>query len=58
MGFIFGLIVVIFWIIQIVDCLKSNFSGYNKIVWILVLIFLGPLGAIVYYFLGQDQKIP
>ena len=58
MGFIFGLIVVIFWIIQIVDCLKSNFSGYNKIVWILVLIFLGPLGALVYYFLGKDQKIP
>jgi len=58
MGFIFGLIVVVFWIIQIVDCLKSNFSGYNKIVWILVLIFLGPLGALVYYFLGKDQKIP
>ena len=58
MGFIFGLIVVVFWIIQIVDCLKSNFSGYNKIVWILVLIFLGPFGALVYYFLGKDQKIP
>jgi len=57
MGFIFGLIVAVFWIIQLVDCIKSNFSGYNKIVWILVLIFLGPLGAIIYYFFGKDQKI-
>jgi hypothetical protein len=57
MGFIIGLIVAVYWIIQIVDCLKSNFSGYNKLIWILVLIFLGPLGAIFYSFIGKDQKI-
>ncbi len=57
MGFVIGLVVVVFSIVQIVDCLKSNFSGYNKIVWILALIFLGPLGALIYYFVGKDQKV-
>ena len=57
MGFIIGLIVTVYWIVQIVDCLKSDFSGYNKIIWILVLIFLGPLGAIIYFFVGKDQKL-
>jgi hypothetical protein len=57
MGFIIGLIITVYWIVQIVDCLKSDFSGYNKIIWILVLIFLGPLGAIIYSFVGKDQKI-
>jgi len=58
MGLIIGLVIAIFCIVQIVDCLKSNFSGYNKIIWIMVLIFLGPLGAIIYYIVGKDQKIP
>ena len=58
MGLIIGLVIAIFSIVQIIDCLKSNFSGYNKIIWILVLIFLGPLGAIIYYIVGKDQKIP
>jgi hypothetical protein len=57
MGFIIGLIITVYWIFQIVDCLKSSFAGYNKIIWILVLIFLGPLGAIFYSFIGKDQKI-
>lgn len=58
MGFILGLVIAVFCIMQIIDCLKSNFSGNNKIIWILVLIFLGPLGALIYYFVGKDQKIP
>jgi hypothetical protein len=57
MGFIIGLIVTVYWIVQIVDCLKSDFTGHNKIIWILVLIFLGPLGAIIYSFVGKDQKV-
>jgi hypothetical protein len=57
MGLIIGLIITVYWIIQIVDCLKSDFSGSNKIIWILVLILLGPLGAIIYSFVGKDQKI-
>ncbi len=41
----------IFWILMIIDCVKRKFKNENdKIVWILVLIFLQFLGAIIYYF--------
>ncbi|MBI2101183.1 PLDc_N domain-containing protein [Candidatus Woesearchaeota archaeon] len=60
MGFFmgFGLVVLaavlflfIFWLWMLVDCLKRDFKrDTDKIVWILVLIFLHLLGAIVYYF--------
>ena len=60
MGFFmgFGLVVLaavlflfVFWLWMLVDCLKRDFKkDYEKIVWILVLIFLHLLGAIIYYF--------
>jgi hypothetical protein len=40
----------IFWIWMIVDCAQRDFKGDNKVVWILILVFLGILGAIIYYF--------
>lgn len=46
----------VFWIVMIVDCAKRNFKNENdKIVWILILIFLGILGAIIYYFVVKRQ---
>ena len=55
----FGIVVLIailflfvFWLWMLVDCLKRDFKkDYDKIVWVLVLIFLHILGAIVYYFI-------
>ncbi len=40
----------IFWIWMIVDCAQRDMKGDNKVVWILILVFLGILGAIIYYF--------
>ena len=50
----------IFWILMIIDCVKRDFKGENdKVVWILVLVFLGFLGAVIYYFVVKvnDKKI-
>ena len=45
-----------FWIWMIVDCAKRKFKNDNeKIVWILVLIFLSLLGAVIYYFAIKIQ---
>ena len=49
----------VFWILMIIDCVKRNFKGENdKVVWILVLVFLYFLGAIIYYFVVKinDKK--
>jgi len=63
-GFMFFMLIIvillvlglIFWIAMIIDCAKRNFKkDSEKIVWILVLIFLGVLGAIIYYFIVKRK---
>ncbi len=44
-------------IIALIDISKSKFSGNDKIVWILVVLFTGLLGAIFYFTIGRKQKI-
>lgn len=44
-------------LIALVDILKNDFEGNNKIVWVLVILFLWIIGAILYYFIGRHQKI-
>ncbi len=51
---------VVFWIWMIVDCLTRRFDNdSDKIVWIIVLIFLHFFGAIIYYFVvkAKDKDI-
>jgi len=54
------LIVVFLWIIPtiiaLIDILKSKFNGNDKIVWILVVLFLNLIGAILYFTIGRKQK--
>lgn len=41
----------VFWILMIVDCATRKFKNdTDRVVWILILIFLGLIGAIIYYF--------
>ncbi|MEM3154539.1 MAG: PLDc N-terminal domain-containing protein [Candidatus Woesearchaeota archaeon] len=41
----------VFWILMIIDCAKRRgLTGGERIAWILVLVFLGVIGAAVYYF--------
>jgi hypothetical protein len=47
--FVFGLIAVIFWIWVLVDCARRKFrNNLEKIIWIVVLVFAGIIGALVY----------
>ena len=49
----------VFWILMIIDCAKRDFKkDVEKIVWILVLIFLQVIGALIYYFVvkADDKK--
>jgi hypothetical protein len=49
--------VTIFWLWMLIDCLKRKddmfkFGGNNaKLIWVLVIIFTGLIGALIYYFL-------
>ena len=44
-------------IIALVDILKNEFSGQNKIAWLLVVLFTNIFGAILYFLIGRKQKL-
>ena len=58
--FIFGMVLTfigliifltILWILMIVDAAQRDFKNKDeRVIWILLLVFLGVLGAIIYYF--------
>ena len=48
---------IILTIITLIDILKSKFEGNNKIVWVLVVLFINLIGAILYFTIGKNQKI-
>ncbi len=48
---------VVLWLIALMDILKGDFKGNDKIVWIIVVIFLPVIGPILYFLVGKKQKI-
>ncbi len=55
---IFTLFTLVITIVALVDILANEFNGNDKLIWVLVVIFLGIIGAILYFAMGQKQKLP
>jgi hypothetical protein len=46
----------VLWVVALVDVLKREFPGENeKLIWILVVILTGWIGALIYWFVGRDK---
>lgn len=44
-------------IIALIDILKSQFKNENdKLVWVLVILFLPIIGSILYFIIGRKQR--
>lgn len=53
-----GIAGTIFWIWAIIDCAtKEPEQGNDKLVWLLLIIFLHLLGAIIYYFVRRPERL-
>ncbi|HZV36348.1 MAG TPA: PLDc N-terminal domain-containing protein [Verrucomicrobiae bacterium] len=55
--FVLALIIFafIFWIWMLIDAIGNNrLSSSQRIVWVLVILFLHGLGALIYYFAGRE----
>ena len=52
-----GVAAFVFWLWVLIDILRSEFTGSNKIVWLLAVILLPLLGAVLYWFIGREQKV-
>lgn len=44
-------------IIALIDIVRNEFTGNNKIVWVLIVLFGNILGAILYFTIGRKQKL-
>jgi hypothetical protein len=43
---------------MIVDCATSrSLTGTDKVVWLLVIIFLHFVGALIYYLVGRNRVV-
>jgi predicted membrane channel-forming protein YqfA (hemolysin III family) len=58
--YVLMLVAIIFFVIPIValiDILKSEFEGNNKLIWVLVVLLSWIIGAVIYFVIGRKQKI-
>ena len=51
-----ALLVFVFWIWMLIDAIRNpGLSGTERIVWVLVVIFLNWLGALIYFLVGRRR---
>ena len=45
-----------FWVTALIDLLKREFPGENeKLIWVLVVVLTGLIGALIYWYTGRDK---
>ena len=53
-----GLLYFVFWLWMLIDCLKNpRIQGTEKLIWVLVIIFLHVIGPLLYFFLAKEQTV-
>jgi hypothetical protein len=60
-GLIITLLVILFIflipLLALLNVLMSDFQGNEKIMWVLIIIFLPFLGSLLYFLIGRDKRI-
>jgi hypothetical protein len=57
-GVILFLATSVFWIWMLVDCaLNPSLTGTDKVVWVLVILFLHFVGALIYFLVGRKRSL-
>jgi F-type H+-transporting ATPase subunit alpha len=57
LGLILGALAFAFWLWMLIDCIQHETDqGDQKIVWVLVIVFAGVIGAAVYYFVRKAKR--
>lgn len=47
----------ILWIIAFISVLRNEFTGNNKLIWLLAVVFVPLIGSIAYFFIGKKQRV-
>jgi hypothetical protein len=60
-GIIITLLVILFIflipLLALISALMSDFPGNEKILWVLIILFLPFLGSVLYFLIGRNQRI-
>lgn len=58
-GFAIAILGTVFWVMMLIEVLtKARFKTENeKIIWVLVVVLLGIIGAAIYYFTIRKQAL-
>jgi len=47
-----------FWFLALIDILRHRFGGnHEKLIWVLVVLFLPVLGSFLYFIIGRGHRI-
>ncbi len=57
MNGILGLLILVLDIVAIVDVLKSSLDTGNKILWVLLILFLPIIGMVLYFLIGKKKIV-
>ncbi|PQJ75518.1 PLDc N-terminal domain-containing protein [Polaribacter gangjinensis] len=49
------LISIVFWIYALLNLLKSKLEKDDKIIWLLVILFIPIIGSLYYVFIGKKE---
>lgn len=54
---LFSIAVVVFWVWTLIDCVTNKrLTDTQKIIWALVIIFVGVIGSLIYFLAGRSPK--
>ena len=51
------LFIVLFPLLALISVLMNQFRGNEKIMWVVIIIFLPFLGSLLYFLIGRDKRI-
>lgn len=51
------LFIFLFPLLALISALMNDFQGNDKIIWVLIIIFLPFLGSLLYFLIGRDRRI-
>jgi Phospholipase_D-nuclease N-terminal len=52
-----ALVMTVFWIWMLVDAVTNkNLTDIQKLIWVLVILFVHFVGALIYFFVGRTQR--
>lgn len=57
MFILFGLLFLILLpVFAVIDILRNNLRENDKVIWIIIIVFVPILGSVLYFFIGKNRK--